>query len=216
MYLFTIKCSVMTSKSSFKILFFLRKRFDETGRNHIYARITVNGTRSEFGTKQYVYEDCWNSTTGCPNLSSDDLRQLNFVLKSIHSKLMADFNQHMFNNIPVTAENLKNRFLGIIEEKDKVKHITLLELFDIHNEEMKNILAWGTLKNYFTTKKYFQAYIQKVLKQKDVELCSLSFRFISAFESFMRKELTSIDPERPCENNTIMKHIERFRKIINL
>ena len=208
----------MKCKSTFSIIFFLRRKSNETGKNHIYARITVNGTRSEFTTKQYVSEEHWDKVKGFAYPKSDELKSLNFILQSIHAKLLSNYNSFMINNIQVSAESLRNRFLGIedVNEKEKVKRYTLLEVFDIHNVEIKNTLEWGTLKNYFTTKRYFQTFIETVLKQKDIELHELNYRFITSFESFMRKDNTSFDSQRPCENNTIMKHIERFRKIINM
>jgi len=88
-------------------------------------------------------------------------------------------------------------------------------LFDYHNQEMKNILEWGTLKNYYTTKRYFELYIKGVLRTSDIYLSHLSYKFLVGFEKFMR-EHKPLDPKKPCNQNTIMKHIERLRKVVNL
>jgi integrase/recombinase XerD len=203
----------MANSNSFNFSFFLRRKSSRTNKFPIYARITVHGSAVEFVTKVEIEDSNWDKAHGRALQKTDEGKRINHVLDSIKGKILTDYNSHLFNNRTVNAEILKNDFLGIVDESNRIK---LLDLFDMHNLEMKNILAWGTLKNYFTTKKYFQAYIQKVMKRKDVELSELSYKFISGFESFMRSEYTSIDPSRPCENNTIMKHIERFRKIINL
>ncbi|MEQ8472589.1 MAG: hypothetical protein RIC35_15465 [Marinoscillum sp.] len=44
-------------------------------------------------------------------------------------------------NEEVSAESIKNKFLGIEEDQQ-----TLIGLCDYHNEEMKDVRAWGTLK----------------------------------------------------------------------
>ena len=37
-----------------------------------------------------------------------------------------------------------------------------MSLFDYHNVEMKTILEWGTLKNYFTTRRYVEEYLKAI------------------------------------------------------
>jgi integrase/recombinase XerD len=91
----------------------------------------------------------------------------------------------------------------------------LLKLFDYHNERSKDILEWGTLKNYFTTKKYIIKFLKHRLKKQDISLSELKFKFLTDFEYFMRK-YQPVDHHKPMGNNTVMKHIERLRKVINM
>jgi integrase len=90
-----------------------------------------------------------------------------------------------------------------------------MKLFDYHNDEMKETLRWGTLKNYFTTQKYFKRYLIKKLFVRDIPLSQLKYGFLTGFEKYM-KESNSINPDKPCNHNTIMKHIERLKKVIHL
>ncbi len=90
-----------------------------------------------------------------------------------------------------------------------------MSLFEYHNREMKNVLEWGTLKNYFTTATYFKRYLNKVLHTSDIYLSELRYKFLTGFEKFMR-ESEPLDPNNPCNHNTIMKDIERLKKVINL
>lgn len=113
----------------------------------------------------------------------------------------------------ISAEALKNAYFGLSQEE--IEEHTLLELLDYHNYQMKSNLTPGTLKNYFTTQKYLQLFIKEVCHKKDVPLSSLNYRFISEFESFLR----AYEPEdhhKPLGNNGVMKHLERFRKMVNL
>ena len=43
----------------------------------------------------------------------------------------------------------------------------------------------------------------------------MNYKFLTDFDLFMRAYKQK-DQKRPCEQNTIMKHIERFRKVINM
>ena len=37
-----------------------------------------------------------------------------------------------------------------------------------HNQDMKETIVWGTLKNYFTTQKYLQNYLKEQLHTSDI------------------------------------------------
>ncbi|MBN2743959.1 MAG: phage integrase SAM-like domain-containing protein [Marinilabiliaceae bacterium] len=110
----------------------------------------------------------------------------------------------------ITAEAIKNLYCGEGE-----KEHTLLSIFDYHNTEMKNTLEWGTLKNYFTTRRYIEEFIKSHLKTSDVYLAQLNYKFLTDFERFVKSYVPK-DSKLTCGQNTTMKHIERLRKVVNM
>jgi Phage integrase SAM-like domain len=80
---------------------------------------------------------------------------------------------------------------------------------------MKTILSHGTLKNYFTTSKYLTKFLKAQYKTADVYLADLNYRFICEFELFLRKH-TPADHQKRLQNNGVMKHLERLRKMVRL
>jgi site-specific recombinase XerD len=110
----------------------------------------------------------------------------------------------------ITSDAIKKKFYGIEESEQ-----TLMCLIKYHNDRMDENLEWGTQKNYFTTEKYIFEFLNDKLKKKDIPLSELNYRFINDFEYFLRKHQPT-DHQKPMGNNTIMKHIERLRKMINL
>ena len=110
----------------------------------------------------------------------------------------------------ITAEAIKNLFLG--EEKSEN---TLCSLIDYHNVNMKSVLAQGTLKNYFTTKKYVLLFLKKRYKTNDIYLSDLNCQFITEFDFFL-SSTKPLDESNPLGHNGIMKHIERLKKIARL
>ena len=113
----------------------------------------------------------------------------------------------------ISAERIKKIFLGFDEDAEKEK--TLLEIIIYHNENMNNHLALGTAKNYYTTKKYVAEFLKEKLKVNDVKLSKLNFKFLMDFDMFLRNHVPG-ENQKPCSNNTVMKHIERLRKIISM
>lgn len=80
---------------------------------------------------------------------------------------------------------------------------------------MKTLLEWGTLKNYFTARRYVEENLKAHLKTSDVFLSQLNYRFLTEFERFMKAYVPK-DQKLPCGQYIIMKHIERLRKVVNM
>tara|TARA_R110002012_G_scaffold213018_1_gene384083 strand:- start:13779 stop:14768 length:990 start_codon:yes stop_codon:yes gene_type:complete len=110
----------------------------------------------------------------------------------------------------VTAKSIKARFVGHDE-----RHKTLLELVAYHNQNMKGVLKPGTLKNYYTTENYIRRFLVKKKKTNDIYLKHLKYSFIIDFEQYLRKG-PSLQNSNPLNNNGVMKHLERLRKLMNL
>jgi hypothetical protein len=47
---------------------------------------------------------------------------------------------------------------------------------------MEEVLAPGTLKNYYTTQKYLDKFLRERFKTSDINLCDLNYQFITDFE----------------------------------
>ncbi len=141
---------------------------------------------------------------------TDEYKNLNSFLEQVRTMLVEHYQDLIVENEEVTPTAIKNRFLGLDDSK-----YSLLELFDYHNSQMNKILKWGTLKNYFTTRKYVALFLESHLKRKDVPPNRLNYRFIGEFENFLRTYDPG-DPYLPMGNNTVMKHLVRLRKLANL
>jgi integrase/recombinase XerD len=164
----------------------------------------------ELSLKIDIHKDNWHMGQGNAKGKGEEIRALNTHLEQIRSRMVECYQQLILKKQLVTAVAVKNKFLGI-EEKEH----SLMSLFDYHNEEMKNILEWGTMKNYYTTKTYFQLYLKEVLHTSDIYLSQLGYKFIVGYVSFMKGH-KPLQPKKPCGQNTVMKHIERLRKVVNL
>src|SRR5690606_26146149 len=110
----------------------------------------------------------------------------------------------------VTADAVKNKYLGIVEQEN-----TLQSLMEYHNLHMKEVLAYGTMKNYYTTVKYLKEFLLKQFKKSDIYLTELDYQFITQFEYFLRT-YEPTDHHKGMANNGVMKHLERFRKMVRL
>src|SRR5690606_33066130 len=89
------------------------------------------------------------------------------------------------------------------------KNKSMIDLLNYHNNEKNTNLKPGTLKNYFTTEKYILDFITNHRRSKDIYLKQINYEFIIDFESYLRKKSL-------LNNNGLMKHMERLKKLLNL
>ena len=71
------------------------------------------------------------------------------------------------------------------------------------------------MKNYFTTQKYLEKFLKEKMRRPDITLREINYKFVTSFEYYL-KTYQPLDHEKPLGNNGVMKHMERFRKMINV
>jgi integrase len=200
-----------TTNNTFGVAFYLKKqKTTQAGKSPIYARITVNGKRIEISVKRSIEENNWNATKGMAKGSREETVKLNKYLDQFKAGIIDSYQQLLLQKKFITAELLKEKVTG----GDQAE-FTLCKLMEYHNSDQGQLLEPGTMKNYYTTQKYIKEFIKERFKTSDKYLSELSYKFITDFEYFLRNR-TPEKGQKALNNNGLMKHIERFCKMINL
>lgn len=202
----------MKSKNTFGIQFLLRlpkNKKDEMAT--VYARITVNGRRTEISLKSKVSINNWDEVKGRAKGKRQEIVKLNSHMEQVRSLIFDCYHQLVQQNKTVTIEAVKSVYLG----EDIEETMTLLKLVEYHKQVAVSKLAPGTMKNYYTTETYIQKFIKQKYGKKDIPLDELNYRFILDFENFLN-DYKPKDHHKPINNNGVMKHMERLRKMVNL
>ncbi|RPG32280.1 MAG: site-specific integrase [Muricauda sp. TMED12] len=200
----------MKAKNTFAVSFFTRKSRSVANQLSIYVRITVDKKRSEISLKRTVSIKNWDNTRNRVKGSSVQIRELNAYMDSVYGALLVCHKELLEAHRVVSADAIKSRYLG---EDDHSK--TLKDLLSYHNEKMSVVLKPGTMKNYYTTERYLYRFLSKERKVSDVFLKQLNYAFVTEFEHFLRNHRDS-KKKLSLGNNGVMKHLERFKKILNL
>lgn len=200
----------MQTDSTFAVLFFTRNTRKNSGNLSIYARITVNGQRTEISLKRSVPVNYWDASKGRARGNAQNLRILNNYLDQTYGQILDSHKQLLQEHKMITPQAIKARYLG---EDDQ--HKTLMELVEYHNTTMHSVLKSGTMKNYYSTKKYLDMFLMEKRKTRDIYLKQLSYRFITDFEQYIRTYKPK-NARKTCTNNGTMKHLERLMKMTNL
>ena len=197
-------------QSTFSIAIVARSAKNDSSISNLYARITYNSKRAEFSIHRTISLSLWDKRASRAKGNSIEARKLNNHLIELRAKLLEAYEGLKKEFAVISPALIKARYLNV----DK-SVVTLIEAFEYHNREISKTLAPGTARHYKTSFSYVKKFLSKVLKVEDIYLSQLTYGFITRFEMFLRT-YTSIDHQKAPGNNTIMKHIQRVRKVVTL
>lgn len=200
----------MKTKSTFTVIFFTRKSRSNPKHLSIYVRITVNRKRAEISLKRTILYKDWDNNKSRARGNSQKARMLNTYLDKVYQRLLECHKEFLAEDKILSSDAIKSRYSG---EDDNSK--SLSKLLDYHNNNMVHVLKMGTMKNYYTTEKYLYKFLLKKKRVKDIYLKQLNYEFVTDFEHFLRNYKDS-RKKLMLTNNGVMKHLERFKKLINL
>jgi site-specific recombinase XerD len=174
----------------------------------IYVRLTVDGKRLEFSTKKFVEKSRWSNELSKMKGTTEEARSINSYLDLMKSKVLDAQMELLHRNETLSIENFKNKLLGT-EERQRM----LVPIFQDHNNKIKELVgkeyASGTLERYTTSLKHTIEFMQWKYNVSDIDITKIDHAFITDYEFWLRSV-------RNCANNTAVKYIKNFNKIIKI
>lgn len=191
------------------ILFYIkREKSNSDGKSPIYLRITVDGKRTEFSIKRFVEPEKWSTVQNKIKGNSEEARTINTYLDILKSRIYEIQKDLIHSGKLVNGEVIKNILLGVNERKR-----TLIPIFEEHNDRMKALIgkefAKGTYTRYKTCLSHTKEFLQWKYNVSDIEIDEIDHAFIADFEFYLRTE-------KSCANNSAVKYIKNFGKIIRM
>ena len=199
----------MRTAKTFFIQFWADKQKAKNGKAFIYARITIYQKRLSINLKRKVPLELWDSQNKKMLGNSTKSKQFNQYLELAKSQLYQNYQVLKGAGKLLTAQMVKDYFMG-----DDKSTKTLIELIEYHSKKIDGTLAAGTIRNFGITEGYIRKFLSSI-KLKDIHLSRLNYKFICDFESFLHQVYPKNHP-RAMSHNTVMKHIQRLRKMIRL
>lgn len=195
-------------RSTFKVLLFVKRNAaKKNGNAPIIARITIDQIVAQFNTKLEINPINWSVSAGKAAGRSAEAVSINSMLDSIRSSVHQHYHSLLEMDGYVTAERVKNAFLGKIERGK-----TLIEFFEMHNEQylqkVKMNTADKTYSRYELTKKRLIEFMKLKHSVSDMLIKEINVVFIDNF-------LLHIKNHYGCTHNTAMKFVQRFRTVVN-
>ena len=197
--------------STFCLNFSLKKtKILANGTAPIYLRLTIEGDRIEFTTRRYVIPSRWNASAQKMSGTNEEARSFNLYLKTFEQQVYDAHRQLINENVPVTIQNLKDKLFGKVKA---VEAKTLIPIFKEHNRRVKALVgkeyAPGTLERYTTSLKHTIDFMKWHYMISDIDVKKIDHEFISSYDFYLRSE-------KNCCNNTAVKYLKNFKKIIRI
>ncbi|ALM20297.1 integrase [Nonlabens sp. MIC269] len=200
----------MRSKQSFSVSFWADQKNATNGEALLYARVTVNQKRSNISLKRRVPVNQWDAKKSRCKGAGAGARQLNNYIEQSYNKLFQIYQDLTYKEELVTAKIVKAKFIG-----DDEKSKSLLDLIEYHSKKIENTLSKGTIKNFGVTESYLKKFLENEKKTTDIYLKQLDYKFLIDFENYLAN-VWPVGHPRAMSQNTIMKHIQRLRKMVTL
>jgi site-specific recombinase XerD len=196
-------------QTKISILFYAKRaKSTSDGLVPIYLRVTVNGQRIEQSTKRYVDPIKWSTEQGKMKGNSEEARALNTYLDILKAKVYDIQKEIIHDGQEANFENIRNKMLGI-----ETRNRMLVPIFEDHNKKVEALLneefAPGTLERYKTSLKHTVDFLQWKYKVSDIDITKIDHSFVTEYEFYLRSV-------KKCANNTAVKYIKNFGKIIRI
>lgn len=197
-------------KSTFSTIFYCKKQVVKNdGTSPIMGRITIDGTQTQFSCKLTVNPQIWDAKTGRATGRSTMALETNRMLDKIRVKINGHYQEIMDRDNYVTAEKVKNAFLGL-----EHRQYTLLKVFERYNEDYEKLYDAGmksksSLSKYQTVYKHLKEFIYQRYHLSDIALKELTPAFITDFDMFLRVD-------KHCCNNTVWIYTCPLRTMVSI
>jgi len=201
----------MKTSQSFGVHFTIKKEKAKDGVTNVYVSVTVNKERIHFALKHYVKVDNWDKGRGGLKIKVPEAKETNAYLDQVKFTITTYYQQLQIAGKEVTPQLLKSMFLG--EEIEET--YSLSKLMDYHHEVAAAALTWSTLKHYAVTRRYLEKFLKEKRNTTDIRINDIDYKFIIDFETFLRNHQPK-DHQKPLNNNGVMKHLIRLRKMTTL
>ncbi len=196
-------------KTKITVLYYLRKsKVNAKGQVPIYQRLSINCQRFDVSTGLYVHESKWSAEAAKMKGHTEEARIINGRLDMMRATVYETEKKLFMNQVEITYESFKNEYQG-----KRMRERTIIPIFEEHNRKIKELLgqeyAPGTLERYQTSLKHTKDFLLWKYNLTDINIEKIDYAFIMEYEFYLRSV-------RKCANNTAVKYIKNFHKIINL
>jgi site-specific recombinase XerD len=178
------------------------------GQLPIYIRLTVDGQRFEFSSKKFIEKSKWSPELSKMKGSSEEARTINNYLDLMKSKVFDIQMQLIHKNEELSLENFKSRILGTHQRERMI-----IPIYQNHNDKIEDLIgngyAYGTLERFKISLKHLKEFIQWKYNVSDISITKIDYAFVTEFEFYLRSV-------KKCNNNTAVKYVRNFRKIIKI
>ena len=169
-------------RSTFKVLFYVKRQSEKSGQVPVMGRITINGTMSQFSCKLSVRASLWDAKANKASGKSLEAQRINEKLENIKTNIGKQYQRLCDRDSYVSAERVRNAFLGMGDDC----HL-LLQTFD---EYLAGFLkrvgkdrAYSSYDNYRKRRNRLASFLEYEYRVKDIPFKELKLMTYTAYKN---------------------------------
>lgn len=199
-----------TKKSTFKLLFYLKKNeLKKNGNAPVMARITIDGTAKTLGTKLEINPKNWDLKYGRVEGKSATALSINQKLDNIRGRIDKIYEDMLKHEGFATAQKVKLSFLGVGVMDD-----ALLKVFNDQNKDFKKLVdkeerSQSTYSKYITVYNHLADFVSERFHREDMAFRELTADFIREFDFYLRYD-------KQCTHNTVWVYTMPVLSLVEL
>ena len=173
------------TRSTFKVLFYLKRQSEKNGKVPVMGRITVNGTISQFSCKLNIRPSLWDTDANKASGKSVEAQRINEKLENIKTNIGKQYQRICDRDSYVTAEKVKNAWQGFGDDCR-----LLMQTFDEYLREFKEKRvgkdrAASSLVTYTRQRKRLAAFLAYEYGLTDIPFKELKREFIEKYVVYL-------------------------------
>ena len=171
-------------RSTFKVLFYVKRQSEKSGQVPVMGRITINGTMSQFSCKLSVRSSLWDAKANKAAGRSLESQRINENLENIKTNIGKQYQRLCDRDSYVTAEKVRNAFLGMGDDCR-----LLLQTFDEYLagflERVGKDRAYSSYDNYRKRRNRLASFLEYEYHVKDIAFKELKREFVEKFVVYL-------------------------------
>ena len=171
-------------RSTFKVLFYVKRQSEKHGQVPVMGRITINGTMSQFSCKLSVRSSLWDAKANKASGRSLEAQRLNEKLENIKTNIGKQYQRLCDRDSYVTAEKVRNAFLGMGDDCR-----LLLQTFDEYLADFRKRVgkdrAYSSYEDYCKRRRRLASFLEYEYRVKDIAFKELKRDFIEKFVVYL-------------------------------
>ncbi len=195
-----------------KTLFWIyRSRVDKMGQSPIMLRLIIANESKNISTGVKINSHAWDAQK--QRIKGNDLQvaKLNQELLAIENQLHDCYYSLLKQMDQVKVRFVIDRYQSLILKPSEKTIPTLLQMYDLHNEEMAQLVGKvytnATLIKYQMSKDIMKQFIVDTMGKQDVELHDVTVSFVKKHDFYLRIVRNNV-------TNSVTKRLQHLKKVI--
>lgn len=199
-----------TKKSTFKVLFYLKKNaLKKNGMVPIMCRITVNGNQSAFSAKLDISISNWDLKYGRVLGKSREAQIINSKLDKIRLDLEECYSKILKKERNINSIKLKNEYLGLTNGELTFFKFCQKFLLDFEKKVDNGLRSQRTFVKYNILITHLKGFVLFKYGYSDIYFYDLTQEFVQEFDYYLRND-------RSLSHNTIWLYMIGFTTLCRL